>query len=68
MILVLGKFGLVPSGAIFARLETGWSGPQQDFWDRDQDHQGPSISVWSGPSPESDLVQTWTGTFILYFL
>ena len=45
--LVLGKFGLVWSRAIFAGLETGQSSPRRNFWDRDWDHQGPSRSVWS---------------------
>ena len=34
--VVLGKFGLVWSGAIFAGPETGQSGPRRNFWDRDR--------------------------------
>ena len=34
-VIVLGKFGLVRSGAIFAGLETGQSSPRRKFWDRD---------------------------------
>ena len=45
--LVLGKFGLVRSGAIFARPGTRQSGPRRNFWDWDRDCQGLSISVWS---------------------
>ena len=54
-LLVLGKFGLVQSGALFAGLETGQSGPPRNFWDRDRDRQGPSISVWSWSRPSPDL-------------
>ena len=57
--LVLGKFGLVWSGAIFARPETRWSGPWQNFWDQDQDHQWLPILVWSWSRP--------TPAFLFYF-
>ena len=54
--LVLGKFGLVQSRAIFAGPETGQSSPWQKFWDRDQDCHRPSISVWSWSRPSPDPV------------
>ena len=57
--IVLGKFGLVQSRAIFAGLETGWSSPQCNFWDQDWDCLEPSKSVWfwSRPSPDSDQLK-----------
>ena len=60
--LVLGKFGLVRSQAIFAGPETGQSGPRRNFWDWDRDCQ--DCLDRSGPGP--DPVQTVPGsTFIL---
>ena len=53
-VVVLGKFGLVRSQAIFARPETRQSSPRQKFWDRDRDHQGPSRLVWSRSRPSAD--------------
>ena len=55
--LVLGKFSLAQSEAIFAGPETRQSGPPRNFWDWDRDHQGPSISVWSWSRPSPDLDQ-----------
>ena len=52
--VALGKFSLVQSQAIFARPETGQSSPRQKFWDRDQDCQGLSRSVWSRSRPSPD--------------
>ena len=52
--VVLGKFGLVRSRAIFAGPETGQSGPRRNFWDQDRDCQGPSRSVWSRSRPGPD--------------
>ena len=52
--LVLGKFGLVRSRAIFAGPEPGQSGPRCNFWDWDRDRQGPSRSVWSRSRPGPD--------------
>ena len=61
--VVLGKFGLVRSRAIFAGPETGQSGPRQNFWDQDRDCQGPSRSVWSWsrPGPDSPWQYIYSG-------
>ena len=57
--LVLGKFGLVWSQAIFSGPETGQSGPRQKF----RTGTARDRLDWSGPGP--DLVQTVPGgTFI----
>ena len=53
-ILVLGKFGLVWSQAIFAGPETQRSHPWYNFWDQDQDRHGLSILVWSRSRPGPD--------------
>ena len=53
-VIVLGKFGLVRSRAIFTGPETRQSGPRCNFWDRDRDRQGRSRSVWSRSRPGPD--------------